>query len=239
MRKGGRKVFAKHFARQHQSTSRRHTLWKYAGGKKTQNLTHFESTRGLRGRKYLRNIFINGINPRKEQTSLNHGFVDFKNLTFTTNFAVPSRSHGALFITDTWGVEDCLYDWGCDDIITVRLGVSSIWWSQKQGGLRELPATWVLFPRREEGGQKIAAISPNQVQKIVRCYSFSNHAVSSPPMMAAKMHDDPQVAWEMTPWYWCWWWAPWELPRLLGVSPLPLIPSVAQKGARQRDLIAL
>ena len=71
------------------------------GGKKTQNLTHFESTRGLRGRKYLRNIFINGINPHKEQTSLNYGFVDFKNLTLAAIFAVPSRSHGALFITDT------------------------------------------------------------------------------------------------------------------------------------------
>ena len=121
MRKGGRKVFAKHFARQHHSASRRHTLWKYAGGKKTQNLTHFESTRGLRGRKYLRNIFINGITPHKEQTSSNYGFVDFKNLTLTTITAVPSKSHGALFITDTWGVEDCLYDWGCDDIITVQL----------------------------------------------------------------------------------------------------------------------
>ena len=71
------------------------------GGKKTQNLTHFESTRGLRGRKYLRNIFINGITPHKEQTSSNYGFVDFKNLTLTTITAVPSKSHGALFITDT------------------------------------------------------------------------------------------------------------------------------------------
>ena len=160
MRKGGRKVFAKHFARQHQSASRRHTLWKYAGGKKTQNLTHFESTRGLRGRKYLRNIFINGINPRKEQTSLNHGFVDFKNLTFTTNFAVPSRSHGALFITDTWGVEDCLYDWGCDDIITVQLKnykqqrISLPWWSQKQGRPERAPSNMSSIPTRRRRGSE-------------------------------------------------------------------------------------
>ena len=71
------------------------------GGKKTQNLTHFESTRGLRGRKYLRNIFINRINHHEKHTSLNYGFVDFKFITLTTIFTVPSKSHGALFITDT------------------------------------------------------------------------------------------------------------------------------------------
>ena len=72
---------------------------------------------------------------------------------------------------------------------------------KSRGGLRELPATWVLFPRGEEGGQKIAAISPNQVQKIARCYSFSNHAVSSPPddgcedarRPTGHLRDDPMI----------------------------------------------
>ena len=63
----------------------------------------------------------------------------------------------------------------------------------KAGRPVRAPSNMSSIPTRRRRGQKIAAISPNQVQKIARCYSFSNHAVSSPPMMAAKMHDDPQV----------------------------------------------
>ena len=88
------------------------------------------------------------------------GFLDFKNLTFTTNFAVPSRSHGALFITDTWGVEDCLYDWGCDDIITVQLKnykqqrISLPWWSQKQGRPERAPSNMSSIPTRRRKGSE-------------------------------------------------------------------------------------
>ena len=64
----------------------------------------------------------------------------------------------------------------------------------KAGRPERAPSNLSSIPTTRGRGQKIAAISPNQVQKIARCYSFSNHAVSSPPMMAAKMHDDPQVA---------------------------------------------
>ena len=102
----------------------------------------------------------------------------------------------------SWGLPLLLRMWWYHNGPTEKLQrISLPWWSQKQGGLRELPATWVLFPRGEEGGQKIAAISPNQVQKIARCYSFSNHAVSSPPddgcedarRPTGRLRDDPLI----------------------------------------------
>ena len=112
----------------------------------------------------------------------------------------------------------------------------------KAGRPERAPSNMSSIPtRRRKGVRKLRPSRRTRFRKLPRCYSFSNHAVSSPPMMAAKMHDDPQVGWEMTPWYWCWWWAPWELPRLLGVSPLPLhTPGVqcCTKRARQRNLIA-
>ena len=104
----------------------------------------------------------------------------------------------------------------------------------KAGRPERAPSNMSSIPtRRRKGVRKLRPSRRTRFRKLPRCYSFSNHAVSSPPMMAAKMHDDPQVGWEMTPWYWCWWWAPWELPRLLGVSPLPLIPPVSSVARKE------
>ena len=84
----------------------------------------------------------------------------------------------------------------------------------------------------KKGVRKLRPSRRTRFRKLPAATRFPTMQLVLPPMMAAKMHDDPQVTWEMTPWYWCWWWAPWELPRLLGVSALPLIPlvsSVARK----------
>ena len=103
----------------------------------------------------------------------------------------------------------------------------------KAGRPERAPSNMSSIPtRRRRGSENCGHLAEPGSENCPAATRFPTMQLVLPPMMAAKMHDDPQVTWEMTPWYRCWWWAPWELPRLLGVSPLPLIPlvsSVARK----------